>query len=461
MKFTAETWERGKPHLSHRPEYYQKPISKQLGSLEAQGNQPGSIKRLCEGSDFSLTFVCQLENCCRQMAKTKQTARKTNTLGMSTYQDDSTSTSSSGEGVDIDMEESRQEGDNLRYNWPIFTGGEGKVTQAPKGGRIKCKVILEYSFDEVSESHLDLISPEYPTEADVAKIKKMKKSVKLTIPHHPTVEGLTESFITWYKDHSMTTSLRKALEANGWTEQMIHEFKWAYIRKYKILQDYVMRYPDKKLSDKDELEEGGLANLVGPQRQQCPKDSEKGADGSTLKRTTKKKKAKKTSPSDPPGEGKKKAVKCKRGQGNEPGSVTSEAPREKKQKGERKKKRKRKAETDAAGLILKKKKAKGTPSATLRRVPNAEPLPVLEVPPGAAPVAMEQRPSMDEQLEAHLLGADPPATVAQQSQTRPSSMAPQVPDMGGFLARLRKSIPWARAQKVLVATPVPRWPKQS
>ena len=94
-------------------------------------------------------------------------------------------------------------------------------------------------------------------------------------------------------------------------------------------------------------------------------------------------------------------------------------------------------------------------------MPDAEPLPVPEVPPGAAPVAMEQRPSMDEQLEAHLLGTDPPATVAQQSQTTPSTTAPQVLDMGGFLAGLRKSIPWARAQQVLVATPVPRWPKQS
>ena len=302
---------------------------------------------------------------------------------------------------------------------------------------------MEYFSDEVSESQLDQISPEYPTAADIAKIKKTKKSVKLTIPHHPTVEGLTESFITWYKDHGMTTSLRKALEANGWTERMIHDFKRAYIRKYKISQDYAMRYPDEKLSNEDELEVGGLADLVGPQREQHPKDSEKGADGSTSERTTKKKKAKKTSPSALPGEGKKKTVKCKRGQGDKPGSVTSVAPPEKKQKGERKKNKKRKAETDATGSIPKKKKAKGTPSATLGRVPNAELLPVPEVPPGTAPVAVEQRPSMDEQLEAHLLGVDPPATVAQQSQTVPSSMVPHVPDMGGFLARLRKSIPWA------------------
>ena len=175
-------------------------------------------------------------------------------------------------------------------------------------------MILEYSSDDVSESQLDqLISPEYPTVEDVAKIKKMKKSLKLTIPHHPTVEGLTESFIAWYKDRCMTTSLRKALKANRWMEQMTHEFKWVYIRKYKISQDYAMRYPDEKLSDKDELEEGGLADLVGPRREQCPKDSKKGADGSASERTTKRKKTKKTSPLDPPGEGKKKAVKCKKG----------------------------------------------------------------------------------------------------------------------------------------------------
>ena len=68
------------------------------------------------------------------MAKTKQTARKTNTPGMSTHQDDGTSSSSSGEEVDTDVEESRQKGDKPRYNWPIFTGEEGKVTQAPEGG---------------------------------------------------------------------------------------------------------------------------------------------------------------------------------------------------------------------------------------------------------------------------------------------------------------------------------------
>ena len=104
----------------------------------------------------------------------------------------------------------------------------------------------------MSESQLDQISLEYPTVADVAKIKKMRKNVKLTIPHHPTVEGLTDLFIAWYKDHSMTTSLRKALKANRWMEEMIQEFKRAYIRKYKILQDYAVRYPDKKLSNEDE-----------------------------------------------------------------------------------------------------------------------------------------------------------------------------------------------------------------
>ena len=116
----------------------------------------------------------------------------------------------------------------------------------------------------MSESQLDQISLEYPTAADVAKIKKARKSMKLTIPCHPTVEGLTDSFITWYKDHGMTTCLRKALKVNRWMKKMIQKFKRVYIRKYKILQDYAMRYLDKKLSDEDELEGVGLADLVGP-----------------------------------------------------------------------------------------------------------------------------------------------------------------------------------------------------
>ena len=127
--------------------------------------------------------------------------------------------------MDTDTEEFRQGDDKARYNRPIFTEGEGKVTQAPEGERVKCKVILEYSSDEVSESQLDQISQEYPTEADMAKIEKVKKSIKLTLPRHPMVDGLANSFIAWYKDHSMTTSLKKALQVNRWMEQMIQEFK--------------------------------------------------------------------------------------------------------------------------------------------------------------------------------------------------------------------------------------------
>ena len=169
------------------------------------------------------------------MAKTKQTARKTNTPGMSMHQNDSTSSSSSREEMDTDVEGSRQEGDKSRYNLPIFTGEEGKVIQAPEGERVKCKVILEYSSNEVSESQLDQILLEYPTAADMDRIKKVRKNVKLTIPCHPTVEGLTDSFIAWYNDYGMTTSLRKALLANRWMEQMIQEFKK---RVHQKVQDF-------------------------------------------------------------------------------------------------------------------------------------------------------------------------------------------------------------------------------
>ena len=69
------------------------------------------------------------------MAKTKQTARKTNTPGMSTHQNDSTSSSSSGEEMDTDAEETRPEGDKSRYNWPIFPKGRRESHQgSPREG---------------------------------------------------------------------------------------------------------------------------------------------------------------------------------------------------------------------------------------------------------------------------------------------------------------------------------------
>ena len=240
----------------------------------------------------------------------------------------------------------------------------------------------------------------------------------------------------------MMTSLRKALLANRWMEQMIQEFKREYIRKYKISQGYAVRYLDKKLSDEDELEGDGLADLIGPLKRTSLKDSKKETEGLTLKRTTKKEKVRKTTLQELSGGGEKKAIKHRKGQGKEPEPMASEPPPQKKRKGEGKKK-KRQVEADTAESIPKKKKSKGATSTTLGRAPGVEPPPVPEVPPGAAPMAVEQRTSLDKQLEAHLLGTEPPATVAQQSQTAASSTAPQGPDMGGFLAGLRKSIPWA------------------
>ena len=422
------------------------------------------------------------------MVRTKQTAKKANTPGMSTHQDVSTSSSSSGEEMDTDVEEPRQKGNKPRYNHPIFTGHEGKVTQAPEGEQVKQKVVLEYSSDKASESQLDqMVSPDCPTADDVARIKRVKKAVKLTIPHQPTVEGLTESFITWYKDHGMMTSLKKALRANRWTEEMIQEFKKAYIRKYQISQNNVRHYPDERMSDEDELEESDLADLVGPRRgdmgkaatgrvartstskggggkrpaTQKGKDSGKGANGSKTERTTKKKGDKKTNPPDPPKENKKKVAKHKKDQGGEPRSTASKPPPEKQPKKVRKKKKEKEAAADPAEPAPKKRKTKRTPSATLGRAPDAEAPPAPEVPQETAPVPVEQRSSMDKQLEAHFPSTDLPATVAQPSQTTSSTMVPQVLELGSFLIGLRESIPRDRAQQVVVATPLPRWPKQT
>ena len=181
---------------------------------------------------------------------------------------------------------------------------------------------------------------------------------------------------------------------------------------------------------------------MGPLGKTSLKDSGKDAEGPTLERAAKKGRARKTNPPEPSREGGKKTVKRKKGQDDEPEPVTSEPPLEKKPKGERKKK-KRQMEAGKDELILRKKKSKGTPSAALGRAPDVELPPAPEVLLGASPMAVEKKTSLDKQLEAHLLGTEPLTTVIQQSQTTASSTTPQGPDMGGFLAGLRKSIPWA------------------
>ena len=122
--------------------------------------------------------------------------------------------------------------------------------------------------------------------------------------------------------------------------------------------------------------------------------------------------------------------------------MTSEPPLQKKRKGEGKKKN-RQVEADTAESIPRKKEAKETLSAALGRVPDAEPPPVPGELVRAAPMPVGQKTSLDKQLEAHLLGTQPPAAVVLQSQTATSLMTPQGPNMGEFLAGLRKSIPWA------------------
>ena len=201
-----------------------------------------------------------------------------------------------------------------------------------------------------------------------------------------------------------------------------------------------MRYPEEKLPDKNELEGDGLANLVGLLKKMSLKDSEKETEGPTPKRTTKKEKARKTTLQEPSRGADKKAVKCQKGQGNEPEPMSSEPSPQKRLKGEGKKK-KRWVEADTAESIPRKKEAKETPSAALRRAPDAEPPPASGVLMRAVSMPVGQKTSLDKQLEAHLLGTEPPATVDPQSQAATSSTAPQGPDMGGFLAGLRKSIP--------------------
>ena len=126
-----------------------------------------------------------------------------------------------------------------------------------------------------------------------------------------------------------------------------------------------MRYPDEKLSDEDELEGGGLADLVGPRRETCLKDSERGAEGSMSERATKKKGARKTSPPDQPRGEEKKAVKHKKGQGNEPKPMTMGHPWRRNRRGRERRRRKGRQRQTQMNQSQRRKRPRGPHSPPL------------------------------------------------------------------------------------------------
>ena len=96
--------------------------------------------------------------------------------------------------------------------------GKPKPLSNPKpGGRADRKVIIEYSSDENFDE-----DRAQPVEGSGAP-KQIKKRIYLTLPTSPTHVTTTETFTTFFINHSLTKALRKAFQKRGWSTDDLQE----------------------------------------------------------------------------------------------------------------------------------------------------------------------------------------------------------------------------------------------
>ena len=110
------------------------------------------------------------------------------------------------------------------------------------------KVVLEYSSDE----SLDEDNPQSVEGAGVPK--HVKKQIHLTLPTSPAHVTTTEMFTTFFINHGLTKSLRKAFEKKGWSTDQIREFITNFQQKHSKKVPLPKLYGDKDSSDSEGLE---------------------------------------------------------------------------------------------------------------------------------------------------------------------------------------------------------------
>ena len=114
------------------------------------------------------------------------------------------------------------------------------------------KVIIEYSSDE----SFDEERPQ-PVEGSGAP-KRVTKQIHLTLPTTPSHVTTTESFTTFFINHSLTKALSKAFEKQGWTTDDMQGLISNFQRKHGKKVPWPKIYMDEDSSDSKglELEDG-------------------------------------------------------------------------------------------------------------------------------------------------------------------------------------------------------------
>ena len=136
--------------------------------------------------------------------------------------------------------------------------GRGKATPKKNptpGGRTDRKVVLEYSSDETQDEGA-------PRLAEGAEAPKgVKKQIHLTLPTSPAHVTTTETFATFFINHSLTRALQKAFAKKGWSTDQMREFVTNFQKKHGQQVPMPKIYGDKDSTDDEgpELADGTKA----------------------------------------------------------------------------------------------------------------------------------------------------------------------------------------------------------
>ena len=193
------------------------------------------------------------------MARTKQTARKSNpTPGLATYQGGTVSSSSEQEEMESTISETHGERESSEQTEQPQTSRKRKRSDRTASSTLSSADHTHKSrkADETDEDKIP------DMEEGMAFPRKMK-TVKLTLPATPSQVHLARSFVEWFAYYGMRPRMRAALVSRKWTDRMIDEFIENFRQKHGFNRHTAMLpYVDEDDSDNEPIELKGGRKMV-------------------------------------------------------------------------------------------------------------------------------------------------------------------------------------------------------
>ena len=114
--------------------------------------------------------------------------------------------------------------------------------------RVDRKVIIEYSSDESFNEEQPQQTRDYDTP------QRVIKRIHLMLPSSPKHVTTTEAFTTFFINHGLTKTLRKAFQKRGWTTDQLQELMTNFQHKHWKKVPLPKIYTDEDSSDSRGLE---------------------------------------------------------------------------------------------------------------------------------------------------------------------------------------------------------------